>query len=134
MPITREQIAAEAPDVLAAIRQEGAAAERERIQAIEATAIPGHEALIAALKFDGKSTAGDAALAVLAAEKKSRQAQASALAGDAPNPLPLKPVASVPDDSKKPLTRAELDAKAKAYVAANPGTTYVAAVKLFEGA
>jgi signal peptide peptidase SppA len=133
MPITREQLAAEAPDVLAAIRQEGATAERERIQAIEATAIPGHEALISALKFDGKSTAGDAALAVLAAEKQSRQAQASALASDAPAPIPLKPVSTV-EASTQPATRADLDAKAKAYMAANPGTDYVAAIKHVQGA
>lgn len=126
MPITREQIAAEAPDVLAAIQQEGASTERARIQSIEAQAIPGHDALIASLKFDGKSTAGDAAMAVLAAERQTRSAAAAALAADAPQPLPLTPAASVDD---KPLTRADLDAKAKAYMAAHPGTDYVAAFK-----
>lgn len=126
MPITREQIAAEAPDVLAAIQQEGASTERARIQSIEAQAIPGHDALIASLKFDGKSTAGDAAIAVLAAERQTRSAAAAALAADAPQPLPLTPAASVDD---KPLTRADLDAKAKAYMAAHPGTDYVAAFK-----
>ena len=126
MPITREQLAAEAPDVLAAIQAEGASAERERIQSIEAQAIPGHEALIASLKFDGKSTAGDAAMAVLAAEKQARTTQAAKLAGDAPAPLPLVPAATV---EPKADTRADLDAKAKAYQAAHPGTDYVAAVK-----
>jgi len=52
MTITREQIAAEAPTLLQAIMAEGASAERERIQAVEAQLIPGHEALIASLKFD----------------------------------------------------------------------------------
>jgi len=126
MPITREQLAAEAPDVLAAIQAEGASAERERIQAIEGQAIPGHEALIASLKFDGKSTAGDAAMAVLAAEKNSRSAAAAALASDAPAPLPLQPTAAV---EPKADSRADLDAKAKAYMAAHPGTDYVAAIK-----
>lgn len=126
MPITREQLAAEAPDVLAAVLSEGASAERARIQSIEAQAIPGHEALIAGLKFDGKSTAGDAAMAVLAAEKQTRTAQAAALASDAPQPLPLTPAASV---EAKPATRADLDAAAKAYMATHPGTDYVAAVK-----
>lgn len=126
MPITREQLAAEAPDVLAAIQAEGASAERERIQSVEAQAIPGHEALISALKFDGKSTAGDAAMAVLAAEKQARTTQAAKLAGDAPAPLPLVPAATV---EPKADTRADLDAKAKAYQAAHPGTDYVAAVK-----
>jgi len=126
MPITREQLAAEAPDVLAAIRQEGAADERARIQAIEAVAVPGHAALISALKFDGKSTAGDAALAVLSAEKQTRTAAAQALADDAPQPLPLVPAATV---DAKPVTRADIDSQAKAYMAAHPGTDYVAAVK-----
>ena len=126
MPITRDQIAAEAPDVLAAIQQEGAAQERARIQSIEAQAIPGHDALIAALKYDGKSTAGDAAMAVLAAEKQTRRTQAAALAADAPQPLPLTPAPAV---EAKPQTRADLDAAAKAYMAAHPGTDYVAAFK-----
>lgn len=126
MPITRDQIAAEAPDVLAAIQQEGAAQERARIQSIEAQAIPGHDALIAALKYDGKSTAGDAAMAVLAAEKQTRRTQAAALAADAPQPLPLTPAPAV---EAKPQTRADLDTAAKAYMADHPGTDYVAAFK-----
>ena len=133
MPITREQLAAEAPDVLAAIRQEGATAERERIQAIEATAIPGHEALISALKFDGKSTAGDAALAIVAAEKKARSAQAVALASDAPAALPLAPAPTV-EAAPAAAPRADLDSKAKAYMQAHPGTDYVAAIKQVQGA
>lgn len=129
MPITREQLAAEAPDVLAAIQQEGASAERSRIQSIEAQAIPGHDALISALKFDGKSTAGDAAMALLAAEKKTRSAAASALASDAPTPLALTPTAAVDASSKPALTKTEIDAKAKAHVKANPAVSYVEAVK-----
>jgi len=126
MPITRDQLAAEAPDVLAAIQAEGATQERARIQAIESVAVPGHDALIASLKFDGKSTAGDAALAVLAAEKQTRSAAATALAADAPAPVAVVPAAPV---EAKALTRAEVDTQAKAYMAAHPGTDYVAAVK-----
>ena len=133
MPITREQLAAEAPDVLAAVQQEGASAERSRIQSIEAQAIPGHEALIATLKFDGKSTAGDAAMAVLAAEKTTRSAQAAALAKDAPAPLALVPASAV-EGNTKPTSRADLDTAAKAYMASHPGTDYVAAFKQVQGA
>jgi len=133
MPITREQLAAEAPDVLAAVQQEGASAERSRIQSIEAQAIPGHEALIATLKFDGKSTAGDAAMAVLAAEKTTRNAQAAALAKDAPAPLALVPASAV-EGNTKPTSRADLDTAAKAYMASHPGTDYVAAFKQVQGA
>lgn len=140
MPITREQIAAEAPQVLAAIQAEGASAERERIQAIEATAIPGHDKLIAALKFDGKSTAGDAALAIVAAEKQSRQAAASALASDAPQPLPSAAAPNAAADAPKAslgkggmitgaVDMSALHAAAQQYQASHPGTSYVAAVK-----
>lgn len=140
MPITREQLAAEAPDVLAAIRQEGASAERERIQGIEAQSIPGHEKLISALKADGKSTAGDAAMAVLAAEKTSRTAAATALANEAPKPVQASaPPVDVADDQPQPskthagytvdAASAKLDAKARAHMAVTPGATYMAAVK-----
>ena len=93
MTITREQVAAEAPDLITALQAEGAAAERARIQAVEEQSLAGHEALIAGLKFDGKTSGPEAAAQVLAAERKSRATAASALAADAPAPLP---VASVP--------------------------------------
>lgn len=127
---TAEQIAAEHPDIAEHFRAEGATAERARIQAVECQLIPGHEALIASMKFDGKSTAGDAAQAVLAAEKSTRAAMAASLASDAPQPVMQTPAPAVED---KELTRAELDAQAKAYVAAHPGTDYITAVKLIEG-
>ena len=146
MPITREQIAAEAPDVLAAIQAEGASQERQRIQSVEAQAIPGHDKLIAALKFDGKSTGGDAAMAVLAAEKQSRTTAASALASDAPNPLPVVPLKAL-GESQEPKaaqgmrapqgfaldpTSAKLDTDAKRYQAQHPGMDYVSAVKAIQ--
>lgn len=129
MTITREQLAAEAPELLQSVMAEGASAERARIEAVEGQLIPGHEALINTLKFDGKSTPGDAAMAVNAAEKQSRTAMAVALASDAPNALPLAPAATVAMPEAKEKTKTEIDAEAKAYVKANPGTTYVAAVK-----
>jgi hypothetical protein len=135
MPITREQLAADAPELLTALLAEGAAsgatAERERIQAVQAQSMPGHEALITALMFDGKSTAGDAAMAVNAAERKSRVNHAAASHADAPQPLPLAPAATV-EKSAAPLTRTELDKRAKEHVAANPGVSYVDAIKHIE--
>lgn len=127
---TAEQIAAEHPDIAEHFRAEGATAERARVQAVEGQLIPGHEALINSMKFDGKSTAGDAAQAVLAAEKYTRAVQAAKLASDAPQPVTQTPPPAVED---KQLTRAELDAQAKAYMAAHPGTDYITAVKLIEG-
>ena len=129
MPITRESIAAEAPDVLAAILAEGATAERDRIQGIEAQALPGHDALIASLKFDGKTTPGEAAMAVNAAERGLRSAHAAAQAAEAPQPVPTAAAQALPPAA---LTREGIDAKAKAYMAANPGVDYVAAVKVIQ--
>lgn len=47
--------------LLAEGRAAGAAAERERIRAIEAVAMPGFEALIEAAKRDGRSTSDQVA-------------------------------------------------------------------------
>lgn len=137
--LTAEQVVAEHPDIAAAFIAQGASAERARIQAVEGQLIPGHEALIQNLKFDGKSGAGEAAVAVLAAEKTTRTKQAAALASDAPKVLPLEPKAT---DEPKATTSmrappgfavdessAKLDAKAKHYQAQHPGTSYIDAIK-----
>jgi signal peptide peptidase SppA len=105
--MTLDQMRAEHPDLVAAIvaestegmiaaadlqqqiataRAEGAAGERARIQAVEEQLIPGHEALIAALKFDGQTTAATAAQQVLAAEKGARTAALSVIESSA-NPI-----------------------------------------------
>lgn len=73
----------------------GAATELARIQAVESALIPGHEALIAGLKFDGKSTGGDAAMAVNKAERELRAAQGAAANADAPNPVASAPAKTV---------------------------------------
>jgi len=77
------KLKAEHPDVAATLIAEGATAERERIQAVSAAAMPGHEALIAKLAFDGKTTGGEAALQVIAAEKAKKGATLAALQADA---------------------------------------------------
>lgn len=109
MPITREQIAAEAPELIEALRAEGANAERARIQAIEAQAMPGHDALIAELKFDGKTTGPEAAVRVVAAEKASRASMLAAIRADAPAPVPFAPAPesapAVADEASLPLEK-----------------------------
>ncbi len=95
MSLTREKLQAEAPELLQSLLAEGASAERARIQAVEGQLIPGHEALINTLKFDGKSSAGDAALAINAAERSARTAAAAAAAAEAPQPVPVVPAATV---------------------------------------
>jgi hypothetical protein len=67
---------------------EGARAERERIAAVRAQALPGHEALIEQLAADGKTTGPEAATAVLAAERQLRATAATAHRADAPAAAP----------------------------------------------
>ncbi|MFZ5586137.1 MAG: S49 family peptidase [Thermodesulfobacteriota bacterium] len=84
--ITADELRAKHPDLVQAIAAEGAAkakaegaqAERERIQGVLAVALPGHEAMVQGLAFDGKTSPGEAAMAVNKAEK---EAQAAALKG-----------------------------------------------------
>lgn len=117
MPLTMEKLRADHSELVAAIesaarsvmitaadlqtqvdaaRNEGVAGERARIQAVEAQLIPGHEALIATLKFDGKTTGPEAAAAVVAAEKGVRTAHLAAMEADTP---PVVPAAEGGDDT-----------------------------------
>jgi signal peptide peptidase SppA len=92
----RTTLEAEHPQLFAELRDtfraEGAAAESARIQSVEAVALAGHEALIASLKFDGKTSGPQAAEKVLAAEKSLRASAAASLQADAPQPA--KPAAA----------------------------------------
>ncbi len=51
---------------------EGAIAERARIMDVEKQLVPGCEALIEGLKYDGKTSGPEAAVQVIAAEKESK--------------------------------------------------------------
>lgn len=51
-------------------KADGAEAERNRIKEVEEQLIPGHEALIKELKFDGKTTGGEAAKLILKKESE----------------------------------------------------------------
>jgi hypothetical protein len=81
-------------------KSEGESAERERIKAIEAQGegMPGHEKLIQEMKFDGKTTGPQAAVALLAAEKKKKASRVADIRADAPNAVPA---AAIDDPSKK---------------------------------
>lgn len=132
------KFAAENPEAAALLRAEGAAAETQRAAEVRAAALPGHEALIERLAGDGKTTGAQAALAVVAAEKASRTAQATARTTEAPKPVPQ--AASEVDDDAAAIEKkaagadlltnpAALDAAARAYMAKHPGTNYMAALK-----
>lgn len=67
-------------------KKAGADHERARIRAVQEQLIPGHEDLIDALMWDGKTTGEQAAIQVLAAEKRIRDKTAADLKTDAPEP------------------------------------------------
>jgi hypothetical protein len=106
-------------------RTQGATAERERIQAVMAVGagLPGHGALLQTLAFDGKTTAPEAAMAVLQAEVAARGQAIKAHDADAP-----KPVASSSAPSDQALSAEQQTTQAKAH-AREHGVSFVAALK-----
>lgn len=108
-PITRASFEQDHAALFAQLRAEfvilGATQERERIQAVLAVGegLPGHEALLATLAYDGKTTAELAGLAVLAAEKQTRAAAVAAHAADAP---PAAKASATPPDGADKVTPA----------------------------
>lgn len=105
-----EKLKAEHPDVAAALieegrkagleegRKAGADAERERIKAVEDQTMSGHDALIATLKYDGKTTGPEAAVQVLAAEKAKKGNKLNDLRADATDATVTH--AAMPDDEE----------------------------------
>jgi len=96
MDITLELIKNDHPDVFQAIqdevsmdsaRNEAAAAELARIQGVQEQLIPGHEALISELMFDGVTTPEQAAVKVLQAEKALKQKVVDDHESDSPEAL-----------------------------------------------
>lgn len=104
----------------------GATQERERIQAVLAVGdgIPGHEKLLTALAYDGKTTAAEASVQVLAAEKAARAAAVKAHTDDAP--AAAKGAAAPTDKGAK--TKDQQLAEATAH-AKEKGVTLTAALK-----
>ena len=79
----------------------GAEQERARIQGIEAQAkgFPGHDELIRTMKFDGETTAEQAAMKILEAERSLKAKAAKDLHKDAPAPVPQAFEAEVFEES-----------------------------------
>ena len=85
-------------------RKEGAEAERKRIKAVEEQTLPGHEALIEQLKWDGTTTGEQAAVKVLQAEKAKASIILKNLEADAIDPVPVDNSAGdAPGGSTAPL-------------------------------
>jgi len=93
----------------------GASQECQRIKAVEAQALPGHEKLIGELKFDGKTTGPEAAEKVLAADRAARLKAGEDLQRDAPKPAPRSPNAEEPQDRQ--IDPSRVAAQAQDYIA-----------------
>ncbi len=113
-PMDKATLQKDHPALAAELAQEAAAAERQRILDVEAQALPGHEALIAQFKADGKTTGPEAALAVLNAEKKLRGNAAADLAADAGTPVPATPSQSGDHAAAADNKNLPVDARCKA--------------------
>lgn len=85
--------------------EEGAKAEMARIRAVRAQSLPGHEALIESLMFDGTTTGEQAAVAVLNAEKTLRAAKLDAFTADGDLRVPH----SEPEDGTLAMSRRDFD-------------------------
>lgn len=85
LPVVAEGV----KNAVAGAEASAAAAERERIKAVEAqgAALPGFESLIAELKYDGKTTGPEAAVALLAANSERLEKTKSTMRSEVPPPL-----------------------------------------------
>lgn len=117
--IDRAYLAANHAELLATLEHSahaaGAKAECERIQAVEAAGLPGHEELIASLKFDGVTSGAEAASQVIAAEKSKRTAALADIRSTATKPVPAAAAPDTPAaaaDQEDP--EAPLEERAKA--------------------
>ncbi len=132
-PMDIKTLAEQHPELLAAIQAEAASsasqtaatAERERIAAVMAVGegLPGHSALLKTLAFDGKTTAPEAAMAVLQAEVSARAKAVAAFDADAP-----APVANSAAPANQAVSPEQQTAQAKAH-AQEHGISFVAALK-----
>ena len=123
--LTLETVRQQHPDIAQALRAEGASAERTRIQDVLGVCLPGHEALINTLAFDGQTTGAQAAQRVIDLERRARAKQLAMIESDAPAPVPHT---GVPDMDREHAVAADPQdlgkrARAKVREAAADGLT-----------
>jgi signal peptide peptidase SppA len=97
--VIKAEHAAVADALIAQGRNEGAAAERERIRSVEAVALPGYQAIVEAAKYDGTSTGDQVAGRIVAAQKADQANALKAIHEQAPEPAKA---AAAPLDERKP--------------------------------
>lgn len=127
-PITREMLEKDHAPTFKALQNEfmaaGAKAERDRIEGVRATSVPGHEALVEQMANDGTTQPGDAALRVVAAVRAATAAQMQAHTADAPQPVAASAAPAV-EKAKDPHAQV---VQAKAYQKEH-GCDFVTAMK-----
>lgn len=93
---------------VAAITKAANLAERTRISGVLDQDLPGHEAMLKALAFDGKTTPEQAAVAVLQAEKSVAKNRVAHISADARELDGLADAAPAPAPTSKPKTHREI--------------------------
>lgn len=111
--ITIEMLNEKYPQIVTQIMQLGADAERGRIQSCEDAALPGHEKIVNAMKFDGKSTGADIALAIVREEKSLRVQHLKDFHANAPQPLPHAAINPVANEEQAADASLPIDERAK---------------------
>jgi capsid assembly protease len=113
---------------------EGHAAETKRVAEVFAVSLPGHEKLIQALAVDGKTTGGEAAAQIIAAEKKGGAEYLESAAETEANKVKGAPAS---DGGKSTIDPKALAAEATALVSAEAAKgnkiSYSAAVRMIQG-
>lgn len=126
--LTIDAVREKHPEIAQALIEEGAKAECQRIKGCESASLPGHEKIVADMKYDGKSQASDVALAIVGAEKELRKSHLEDFQSNAPQVVPLAAVPAIEkaESSAKtpqerwdsdPALRAEFSDNFKAYEA-----------------
>lgn len=104
-PLTLEALQTQHKELYEQVKQigftegktQGATEEMTRIKGVHEQMMPGHEELVLQLMFDGKTTGPEAAVQILAAEKKNRGDAHQTFIQEAPKPVPQ----SVDDESEE---------------------------------
>lgn len=98
-------------EALANARKEGGEKEMLRIKAVHEQSYPGHEDLVSAAMFDGKSQPGDVAMQINAANLKAQKDAGEDMSSDAPPPVTEPAVSTGESHKKGKMTEEKLKAK-----------------------
>jgi ClpP class serine protease len=108
--LTLALLSQERPDLVQSIqsegrtagKKEGAEGELARVKDVLAQSMPGHEDLVNQLAFDGKTTGAEAAVQILAAERKTRGDRLTTARSEAPAAAPASTATTTAATPKEP--------------------------------